>query len=217
MIALLDAHERAPADDTFLTVMRDFATDGGPLTVDEKVRMVVQLIFGALHTTAYLINGALLLLDDDRAVRARLVRDPQLMEGAVEEFLRLISPVQGIARKVTRDAERFGTQFTAGDRTMLLWASANRDAAVFADADDLVVDRAPNRHVAFGAGIHRCIGAPLGRLQTRVLLEEILARMPDYSIPDRDAIVWGASSTRGIISLPVVWPSPGALAVPGAR
>jgi cytochrome P450 len=128
------------------------------------------------------------------------------MESAVEEFLRMIAPVQGIARKVTRDIECFGQQFAAGDRTMLLWASANRDVTVFPNADDLVLDRAPNRHIAFGVGMHRCIGAPLGRLQSRVVLEEILHRMPEYSIPDRGAIVWGASSTRGIINLPIVWP-----------
>ena len=206
VIALLTAHDTAPADDTFLTVMRDSAVEGGPLALDEKVRMVVQLIFGALHTTAYLINGALLMLDDDRAARSRLIHEPPLMELAVEEFLRMIAPVQGIARKVTRDAECFGQRFVAGDRTMLLWASANRDAAAFPDADSLVLDRAPNRHVAFGVGMHRCIGAPLGRLQSRVVLEEILRRLPGYSIPDRGAIVWGASSTRGIINLPIVWP-----------
>lgn len=207
VIALLTAHDAAPADDTFLTVMRDSQVEGGPLALDEKVRMVVQLIFGALHTTAYLINGALLMLDDDRTARGRLIAAPTLMESAVEEFLRMIAPVQGIARKVTRDTECFGQRFAAGDRTMLLWASANRDATVFPDADSLVLDRSPNRHIAFGVGMHRCIGAPLGRLQSRVVLEEILRRMPDYSIPDRDAIVWGASSTRGIINLPIVWPT----------
>ncbi len=207
VIALLTAHDVAPADDTFLTVMRDSQVEGGPLALDEKVRMVVQLIFGALHTTAYLINGALLMLDDDRPARARLIAEPKLMESAVEEFLRMIAPVQGIARKVTRDTECFGQQFATGDRTMLLWASANRDASVFPDADSLVLDRAPNRHIAFGVGMHRCIGAPLGRLQSRVVLEEILRRLPEYSIPDRDAIVWGASSTRGIIHLPIVWPT----------
>ena len=125
VIALLTAHDVAPADDTFLTVMRDSHVEGGPLALDEKVRMVVQLIFGALHTTAYLINGALLMLDDDRPARARLIAEPKLMESAVEEFLRMIAPVQGIARKVTRDTECFGQQFATGDRTMLLWASAN--------------------------------------------------------------------------------------------
>ena len=205
VVALVQRHERAPADDTFLTIMRDGPVDGGSLTQDERVRMVVQLIFGALHTTTYLMNGALLLLDDDRGARRRLLDDPALYEPAVEEFLRLLAPVQGLARKVVQPVECFGQRFEPGDRLMLLYASACRDEDEFVEADQMILDRSPNRHVAFGVGVHRCVGAPLGRLQTRVLLEEVLRRMPNYSIPDRDAIVWGASSTRGIISLPIVW------------
>ena len=217
VLAMLAAHASAPADHTFLTVMRDASFEGGPLTLDEQKRMVVQLIFGALHTTTYLVNGALLLLDDDRDARARLIGEPRLMASAVEEFLRMIAPVQGIARKVVRPAECFGHAFETDDRVLLLWASANRDADEFPDADRLVLDRSPNRHIAFGVGVHRCVGAPLGRLQTRVMLEELLRRLPDYSIPDRDAIVWGASSTRGIITLPIVWPTPEGRAGTGRR
>jgi cytochrome P450 len=206
VIDLVARHAAAPADDTFLTVMRDGPADGEPFTVDEQVRMVTQLIFGALHTTAYLINGALLLLDDDRAARQRLIDDPRLFEPAVEEFLRMLAPVQGIARKVTEATECFGQRFAEGDRVLLLFASGCRDADEFDAPEELRLDREPNRHMAFGVGIHRCVGAPLGRLQSRVVLEELLRRIPDYSIPDRDAIVWGASSTRGIIRLPIVWP-----------
>lgn len=190
--------------DTFVAVLREAVIDGTPLTLDEQVRMIVQLIFGALHTTTYLINGALVLLDDDLDARARLVADPSLMEPAVEEFLRLVAPVQGTGRKVTADVDRFGEHFTADERVLLLWASACRDAGEFPDPDALVIDRAPNRHVAFGIGLHRCVGAPLGRLQTRVVLEEVLRVLPDYRV-DRGGIVWGAASTRGILRLPITW------------
>lgn len=194
-----------PGDDTFISVLRNAPLDDGPFRDDELVRMVVQLIFGALHTTAYLINGAILMLDDDPAARARLIAEPALFDLATEEFLRLISPVQALARKVCRSAERWGQYFDQGDRVMLLWASANRDADEFANPDDLVLDRFPNRHVAFGVGIHRCVGAPLGRMQFKVCMQELLRRIPGYTVPDRDAIEWGVASTRGIKVLPIVW------------
>lgn len=197
-------HEPVSVPATFVEVLRSAEIDGAPLTLDEQVRMIIQLIFGALHTTTYLINGALLLLDDHPDVRTRLVAEPALMESAVEEFLRLVAPVQGTARKVTRDVERYGATFAAGDRVLLLWASACRDASEFTDPDTLRIDRTPNRHAAFGVGVHRCVGAPLGRLQTRVVLEEILRRLPDYRV-DRDRVVWGAASTRGILRLPATW------------
>jgi cytochrome P450 len=206
VVALLTTDE--PRPDTFAEVLRSAEIDGGPLSLDEQVRMVVQLIFGALHTTTYLINGALLLLDEHRDARARLIADPALLEPAVEEFLRLVAPVQGTARKVTAPIDRYGAHFAEGDRVMLLWASACRDASVFTDPDELVIDRTPNRHVAFGIGVHRCVGAPLGRLQTRVALDEVLRRMPDYRVV-HEGVVWGAASTRGILRLPVTWTPPG--------
>ena len=192
-------------DDTFLSVMRNTKPHDGPLREDEMIRMVVQLIFGALHTTAYLINGALLMLDDDRTARSRLIAEPSLLELATEEFLRLISPVQMLARKVARPAECLGQQFAPDDRVMLVWASANRDQEIFDRPDELVLDRFPNRHVAFGVGIHRCVGAPLGRTQFRVCVGELLRRIPNYSIPDRASVAWGLSSTRGINRLPIEW------------
>lgn len=205
VVRLLRDADVAPS--TFTHELRHAVVDGAPLTLDEQVRMIVQLVFGALHTTTYLINGALLLLDQHPEQRNRLRDEPALMEPAVEEFLRLVAPVQGTARKVRGDASRFGTTFDEGDRVLLLWASACRDANEFPHPDELVLDRTPNRHVAFGIGVHRCVGAPLGRLQTRVVLEEVLRRLPDLRV-EREGIVWGAASTRGILQLPCRWTPP---------
>lgn len=202
VVRLLRDADVAPT--TLTHELRHAVVDGVALSLDEQIRMVVQLVFGALHTTTYLINGALLLLDEHPDERERLRREPALMDTAVEEFVRLVAPVQGTARKVRTDADRFGADFCAGDRVLLMWASACRDAREFPDPDTMRLDRSPNRHAAFGVGLHRCVGAPLGRLQTRVVLEEVLRRLPDLRV-EREGIVWGAASTRGILSLPVRW------------
>ena len=110
------------------------------------------------------------------------------MPSAVEEFLRFEAPVQGLARTVTKDCELGGQQLREGDKVWMLWASANRDGAEFPDPDDVVLDRPANRHFAFGVGIHRCLGAQLGRLMGRVALEELLRRIPDYDLPARSAV-----------------------------
>jgi cytochrome P450 len=136
------------------------------------------------------------------------VDDPTILPTAIEEFLRLTSAVTGQARTVTRDCTFAQTSLARGDRVVLLWAAANRDESVFADPDELNMERSPNRHLAFGSGAHRCLGAHLARLQLRVMLEEFLRRMPVVHPAPGKPPVHHAGETWGLRSLPVVLAGP---------
>jgi cytochrome P450 len=135
--------------------------------------------------------------------RDRILADPSLIHVAVEEFLRFESPVTALARTATRDTELGGQKIAMGEKVLLVWASANRDASMFEDADRCVIDRAPNKHMAFGVGIHRCLGAHLARLEFRVALEELLRRVPDYRI-----------DLNGVVMAPVVGVIYGRIRIP---
>ena len=141
--------------------------------------MVELLLAGGVGTTASLVSQALVWLYQHQDVRADLIEHPDKVAQAVEEFLRYVSPTQALARTVARDTEFHGCTLREGDRVLLAWASANRDAAQFSDPDTLDIERWPNRHTAFGVGIHRCAGSHLGRAMAIELLGQILQRMPD--------------------------------------
>ena len=142
-----------------------------------------------------------------------LVRDDRsLLPSAVEEMLRWVTPVRNMNRTATRDVELGGMPIREDDRVLLLYPSANRDEAVFADADRFDVRRDPNPHVAFGAfGRHHCLGAQLARLELRVLFDELLDRLPDIHLADPDAPrrERRGNFVLGLESLPVEFaPSP---------
>jgi cytochrome P450 len=147
----------------------------------------------------------LLHLGLDPAAKERLVADPSLVPSAIEETLRLDPPVPNFARTLTRDVELHGRTLQAGDRVLLVYGAANRDEAEFPDPDALVVDRHPNRHLSFGAGVHRCLGAHLARLELRIVLEEVLAAIPDYRIEDAAAVSIKGGINRTVSRLPAVW------------
>jgi cytochrome P450 len=133
-------------------------------------------------TTASLVSQTLVWLYQHQDVRADLIEHPEKLTRAIEEFLRYFSPTQALARTVATDAEFRGHCVYTGDRVLLAWASANRDPAQFADPDNLDIERWPNRHTAFGVGVHRCAGSHLGRAMASELLGQILERMPDYAV-----------------------------------
>ena len=121
-----------------------------------------------------------------------MVAEPARVKAAVEEFLRLTSPVQGLARTTTRDVELHGVTIPAGRKTLLLYAAANRDPRRYgADADELDIGREPSQLLTFGQGAHHCIGNAAARIQVRVALEELLARIPRFEV-DLDAVTWAA-------------------------
>jgi cytochrome P450 family 142 subfamily A polypeptide 1 len=129
------------------------------------------------------ITGGMLALMQNPDQRAVLVRDPRKVTVAVEELLRWVTPIQNMNRTATRDTELRGQKLREGDRLLLLYPSANRDARVFPEPFRLDVQRNPNQHVAFGGpGTHFCLGASLARLELRVMFEELLTRMPELTL-----------------------------------
>ena len=128
--------------------------------------------------------------------------EPDLMPVAIEEFLRFYAPVT-MARMVKEDYDFFGCPMKKDDWVLLGFPAANRDPAAFKDADQFVIDRLENRHLAFGLGIHRCIGSNLARLELRVALEEFIARFPRFELSDADAVTWAQGQVRGPRSIPL--------------
>jgi len=157
-------------------VMGEFVSD------EEIVATMVLLIAGGFDTTTSLLASALEWLDGHPDERVRLVEDPRHLDLATEEFLRYFSPAQGNARTVKEDCEVAGFQFSEGERMLLSFAMCNHDPSSFPNPDEIVLDRFPNPHAAFGLGAHRCIGSNLARLDFKYMLREALRRMPDYRI-----------------------------------
>lgn len=202
---VMEERETEPRDDV-ISFLQRAEFDGRPVSEEEIFDICLLLLFGGLDTTASVIGFGLGYLGRNKAARARLVAQPDEIGLAVEEFLRYYSPVQGLARTATCDTELGGRPVRAGDKLWLLWASANHDPAEFPDPETLVLDRSPNRHLAFGVGIHRCLGSNLGRLMSRVALEEFLARIPDFELETaEDDVVPDAGIVYALTTLPIVF------------
>ena len=172
---------KEPTDDLISHLLAQ-DIDGEPITDDAAYSVIELLISGGVGTTASLVSQTLVHLSEHPDQRSRLIEQPELLERAVEEFLRAFSPTQALARTVTEDIEFRGCPMKKGDRVLLAWSSANRDPAQFESPDDVVLERWPNRHTAFGMGIHRCAGAHVGRAIARELIGQIVRRMPDYVV-----------------------------------
>jgi cytochrome P450 len=199
------AQRAAHPRDDLLTKLTEARWHGAPLTPDEQLSMAQILLIAGNETTRGLIAGAGLALAERPEQRRKLVDDPDLMAGAVEEFLRFVTPVTHMCRTALDDLELHGQQIAKGDFLCLLYAAANRDEDVWERADELDVTRAPDpAHLAFGFAEHFCLGANLARREARVVLSELLARFPNYEI------VGPATRTRqhmtpGIKTMPVVF------------
>ena len=173
-----------PAGTTSSSVLLDAEIDGRPLDEDEQLFTMVLLLLGGLDTTTSAIAMAMAHLADHPDDRARLLADPDLLDTAVEEFVRVATPVQGLGRTVTHGHDLGGCPLQAGDRVFLLWASGNRDPEAFDRPDEVVLDRHPNHHLGFGAGPHRCVGSHAGKLMVKIALQELLPWLGDYRIAD---------------------------------
>jgi cytochrome P450 len=162
------------------------------------------VVAGGSDTTASLISHALTLLGDAPTQRRLLLDDPALVPGALVEFLRLESSVQGLARTTTTDVEVDGVSIPAGQKVMMLYAAANRDPREFGEtADVLDVRREIPRHLSFSSGPHFCVGSHLARLQARVALEEVLAAYPWLTLDPGAGRRHPSAFVRGWVSLPV--------------
>jgi cytochrome P450 len=204
--AAIAARRQTPRDDMISYLVRSEAF-GEPVSDYAAFEMIMLTLQGGLDTTGSAISNALLHLDHDRDHRRRLIDDPSLLPDAVEELLRYEAPQMALARTANRDVTIGGREIRAGDRILLVWGSGNRDEDVFPDADQVVLDRSPNRHMTFGLGAHRCLGSTLARRQILVALRAVLRRMPDYAI-DHDRVVRAETIgvTYGTFALPATFP-----------
>jgi cytochrome P450 len=205
---LYDQRAGSDADD-IPSIARRMRIDGREIDLMEFVMLLTTLVVAGLDTTTNASANIALLLDERPDLRQQLLDHPELIPKAVEEMLRYLTPLPMLARVATRDAEIGGQTIGEGEKVGLYWMSANHDPEEFPDPEKVIFDRSPNRHVAFGMGPHRCIGMHLARIEVRVVLEELLARMPDYRVV-RDGVARGPGVTRQVYHLPVTF-------TPGAR
>jgi cytochrome P450 len=170
-----------------LRVLQDARLDGEQVDLPTFAGLFVQIAIAGNETTRSTLAGGMLELMQRPAEYARLATDRGLIESAVEEFLRWLTPVHYFRRTATRDTELRGVRIRAGDRVVMMYASANRDEEVFRQPQHFDVARAPNPHVAFGFGEHFCLGASLGRLEARIFLEEFFARFAKIELAGEPA------------------------------
>jgi len=191
--------------DDLLSVLVHAEIDGDRLDDDALLQESLLILVGGDETTRHVISGGMHALLQHPEQRAHLAAHPAALPAAVEEMLRWVTPIQNMARTLTRDVELRGERLREGDKILLLYPSANRDEAVFADPDRFDAARSPNDHLAFGHGTHFCLGASLARLELRVIFEEVLRSLPTLALASEDAPVRRPSNfITGIESLPVV-------------
>lgn len=200
----LITRRRAQPCGDFVSTLIAAEVDGHRLT-DPEIHSFLTLTFGAgFETTADAMSSMLLHLAEHPADLARLAAEPALIPGAIEEFLRVASPIQIFGRNTTRELVLHGQTLAKGDVVALGFGSANRDPDVFPDPDRVVLDRAPNRHLAFGVGVHTCLGAPVARLELAVTLQEWTQRVAGWRVAPGRAIEWKLrGDRRGLARLPV--------------
>jgi cytochrome P450 len=199
--AQVEDHIRNPRDD-LTTFLLEAEMDGEKLNAEHVRGSIALLLIAGIDTTWSAIGASLWHLAKTPADRERLVAEPGLMPLAIEEFLRAYAPVT-MARLVKHDFEFNDCPMKENEWVLLPFPAANRDPEAFDRADEVIIDRAENRHAAFGLGIHRCAGSNLARMELQVAVEVWLERFPDFELADPDAVTWSGGQVRGPRSLPV--------------
>jgi cytochrome P450 len=199
----VEAHRAEPRDD-LTSYLLDVEIDGQKLSPEHVRGSIVLLLLAGIDTTWSAIGSSLWHLAQHPGDRRRLREDPGVMLFALEELLRKYAPVT-MARLVAKDHDFHGCPMRADEWVLLPFPAANLDPAAFDDPDEFVIDRAENRHAAFGLGIHRCLGSNLARLELRVAVEEFLLRFPDFELAGD--VRWSAGQIRGPRQLPVRVPA----------
>jgi cytochrome P450 len=203
---LLEARRKAPADDltTALTQAEVAGGDGETerLTDDEIVAFCLLLGVAGNETTTKMIATGMVVLEEFPDERRRLAQNPDLWPNAVEELLRFDPPSHYQGRVTTLPVVRHGAEIPTGEIVLLINGAANRDPRAFAEPDRFRADRPIDRHLAFGHGIHFCLGAPLARLETRIALEEVVRRFPRYAVDTGGLERFHSSNVRGLSKVP---------------
>jgi cytochrome P450 len=198
----METRRADPGDDLISYLLNAKYPDGQPFKDNHVLGSLRLLLVAGIDTTWSGIGSAIWHLARTPADRQRLVREPQLIPTAVEELLRAFSPVT-MARLVAKEATVNGCTFREGEMVMLSFPAANRDPDMFPDADTVVIDRQENRHAAFGLGIHRCVGSNLARMEMTVAVEELLRRLPEFSLAGD--VTWSRGTVRGPRTLPIAF------------
>lgn len=175
---------------------------------EELSNMMFILTYAGHDSTALGLGNMLLYLAEHPELHAHLLEDERRIPTAIDEILRFNAPLQWFPRLATEDVKVGGETVRAGERVMLLFGSANRDSDVFPDADRIMLDRKPNRHLAFGAGIHTCPGMPLAKAEIRVAVTTLLKRLPGFRLDgpaERTSPLEGGGRHLGVRRLPVTW------------
>ena len=201
---LIERRRRDPGDDTVShLVAAGVGADGDAAGTLAVLAFTFTMVTGGNDTTTGMLGGSVQLLHQRPDQRRLLAGQPDLIGDAVDELLRLTSPVQGLARTTTRAVQLHGRTIPAGRKVLLLYGSANRDERQYgADAGELDVTRRPRNILTFSHGAHHCLGAAAARMQARVALTELLARCPDFEV-DESGIVWaGGGYVRRPLAVP---------------
>jgi cytochrome P450 len=193
----------APTED-LISRLIDARIDGQPLSDDDISGTLRLLLFAGIDTTWSAIGSCLLHLATHGEDRKRLVAEPELIPTAVDEFLRAYGPATA-AREVVKETQINGCRFKEGEMVLLAFPAANRDPERFPGADRVVVDRTPNPHVAFGVGIHRCLGARLATMEITVALQEWLGSIPEFTLAPGAVVQWSKGPVRGPRHLPFLF------------
>ncbi len=201
LVAKLEERRLDPGDDLISSLLHS-EVDGEPVDDLIILGMAALALIAGVDTTWSSIGSAMLHLATHPDDVQRLIDEPDIMPLAIEELLRAYSPVT-MARIATDDIEVGGCPIKAGDKVLMNFPGANHDPAVFDRPHEVILDRAQNRHVAFGAGIHRCAGSNLARMELRVAVETWIERIPDFRLADGGEVTWAGGQVRGPRSVPV--------------
>jgi len=201
-LEMAEQRRKTPGDD-LISYLLAARINGNPLSDNHFFGSLRLLLVAGIDTTWSAIGASLWHLATHDEDRHRLVQEPRLLSVAVEELLRAYAPVT-MAREIVADTEIGGTMFRKGEMVLLSFPAANRDPEMFENADRVVIDRAENRHAAFGLGIHRCIGSNLARMEINVALSEWLARIPEFQLDPEGTARWSQGTVRGPRQLPMI-------------
>jgi cytochrome P450 len=200
MAKVLDRQGKQGSD--LISYLANVEVNGSKLPAESVFGALQLLLIAGIDTTWSGIGSCIWHLARTPGDRRRLIAEPALMPTAIEELLRAYAPVT-MAREVIKETEINGCTFKPGEMVMLSFPTANRDPEVFPDADKVLIDRKENRHAAFGLGIHRCIGSNLARMELTVAVEELLKRIPEFSLAD--TVTWSEGTVRGPRKLPLTF------------
>ncbi|HTW98784.1 MAG TPA: cytochrome P450 [Acidimicrobiales bacterium] len=202
---VIDERRTEPARPDLLGRIMEAELDGEKLTDDEILDVCFLFMIAGLDTVTDSLDCMFAYLAQEPEHRSKLVDHPEVIPSAVEELLRWESPVPAVARVAVEDVDVGGCPIHAGEQVMLLLASANTDDASHPGIDCVDLERDPNPHLAFGGGVHRCLGSHLARLELRVALREFHKRIPDYSLAEGTVLEY-TPGLRSLNTLPIVFP-----------